>query len=103
MTATSHAAETATGIMDQPVLRSAYQRSVAAYWNNERDPVNIRLGEVDGFYHHHYGIGDYDASVLEAPADIRDQAIINEMHRLESAQADLLLDQFGDVRPADRL
>ncbi|MGH3282473.1 MAG: SAM-dependent methyltransferase, partial [Trebonia sp.] len=38
-----------------PVLRTAYQRSVAAYWNAERDPVNIRLGEVDGFYHHHYG------------------------------------------------
>ena len=33
---------------DQPVLRSAYQRSVAEYWNNEKDPVNIRLGEVDG-------------------------------------------------------
>ncbi len=31
------------------------------------------------------------------------QAIIAEMHRLESAQADLLLDQFGDVRPGDRL
>jgi geranyl diphosphate 2-C-methyltransferase len=87
----------------QPVLRTAYQQSVAAYWNAERDPVNLRLGEVDGFYHHHYGVGDYDASVFEAPADIRDQAIIAEMHRLESAQSDLLLDHFGAVRPADRL
>lgn len=87
----------------QPVLRTAYQQSVAAYWNAEQDPVNLRLGEVDGFYHHHYGVGDYDASVLEAPADIRDQAIIAEMHRLESAQSDLLLDHFGAVRPADRL
>ena len=87
----------------QSVLRTAYQQSVAAYWNAERDPVNLRLGEVDGFYHHHYGVGDYDASVLQTPADIRNQAIIAEMHRLESAQADLLLDQFGDVRPADRL
>jgi geranyl diphosphate 2-C-methyltransferase len=87
----------------QPVLRTAYQQSVAAYWNAERDPVNIKLGEVDGFYHHHYGIGDYDASVLETPADVREAAIIAEMHRLESAQADLLLDQFGIVEPADRL
>ena len=87
----------------QSVLRTAYQQSVAAYWNAERDPVNLRLGEVDGFYHHHYGVGDYDASVLGAPADLRDQAIIAEMHRLESAQADLLLDHFGDVRPTDRL
>ena len=80
----------------QPVLRTAYQQSVAAYWNAERDPVNIRLGEVDGFYHHHYGVGDYDATVLGAPANVRDQAIIAEMHRLESAQSDLLLDQFGN-------
>src|SRR5579859_7026509 len=92
-----------TVIAAQPVLRTAYQQSVADYWNAERDPVNIRLGEVDGFYHHHYGIGDYDVSVLDAPASIRDQAIIAEMHRLESAQSDLLLDHFGTVRPTDRV
>jgi geranyl diphosphate 2-C-methyltransferase len=95
--------QAAVDLLDQPVLRSAYQRSVAEYWNNERDPVNIRLGEVDGFYHHHYGLGDYDPAVLEAPPESRDQAIIAEMHRLETAQAELLLDQFGGVRPSDRL
>ncbi|MGH3261698.1 MAG: SAM-dependent methyltransferase, partial [Trebonia sp.] len=102
MTATPQQ-DTASLYAVQPVLRTAYQQSVAAYWNAERDPVNIKLGEVDGFYHHHYGVGDYDASVLEAPADVRDQAIIAEMHRLESAQADLLLDQFGVVRSTDQL
>src|SRR5271156_4561764 len=86
-----------------PVLRSAYQRSVADYWNKEKDPVNIRLGEVDGLYHHHYGVGDYDPAVLEAAADIREQAIIAEMHRLETAQASLLLDHLGDIQPSDRL
>jgi len=95
--------DAASIVTGQPVLRTAYQQSVAAYWNAERDPVNIRLGEVDGFYHHHYGIGDYDASVLELPAGLRDQAIIAEMHRLESAQSDLLLDHFGTVSAADRL
>ena len=95
--------QTSVGTMDRPVLRSAFQRSVAEYWNNERDPVNIRLGEVDGLYHHHYGVGDYDPAVLEAPAGIRDQAIIAEMHRLETAQAELLLDHFGAVRPDDVL
>ena len=31
------------------VLRTEYQRSVAAYWNtNQQDPVNLRLGEIDG-------------------------------------------------------
>jgi geranyl diphosphate 2-C-methyltransferase len=93
-TATSPSAE---------VLRSDYQRSVATYWNNEKDPVNLRLGDVDGLYHHHYGIGEVDWSVLEGPAETRDERIIAEMHRLETAQADVLLDHLGAVGPDDRL
>src|SRR5688500_15992999 len=85
------------------VLRTAYQKSVADYWNTERNPVNLRLGEVDGLYHHHYGIGDYDPAVLEVPAERRDEAVIAEMHRLETAQADVLLDNLGDIGPDDRL
>ncbi|MEW2635704.1 geranyl diphosphate 2-C-methyltransferase [Streptomyces sp. NPDC048389] len=85
------------------VLRTAYQKSVATYWNTERNPVNLRLGEVDGLYHHHYGVGDYDPSVLEGPQDIRDARIIEEMHRLETAQAQLLLDHLGEVSSDDRL
>ena len=54
---------------DQPVTRTAYQQSVADYWNAEKDPVNLRLGDVDGLYHHHYGLGDYDPAVLDAPGD----------------------------------
>ena len=95
--------ERSTGPMNRPVLRNAYQRSVAAYWDNEKDPVNIRLGEVDGLYHHHYGVGDYDPAVLDGPADTRDDAIIAEMHRLETAQAGLLLDHIGDIEPGHRL
>jgi geranyl diphosphate 2-C-methyltransferase len=89
---------------DQPVLRSAYQRSVAGYWNtNQNDPVNLRLGEVDGLYHHHYGIGDYDPSVLAGDADTRDERIIAELHRLETAQADVLLGHLGDIKSSDRV
>ncbi|QRN79566.1 MAG: methyltransferase domain-containing protein [Nocardiopsis sp. BM-2018] len=86
-----------------PVLRTDYQRSVADYWNEEQDPVNIRLGEVDGLFHHHYGIGDYDPSVLEGPEETREQRIIEEMHRLETAQADVLLDHLGNITPSDRI
>jgi geranyl diphosphate 2-C-methyltransferase len=100
---TSTRPESPASVIRQPVLRSAYQRSVAAYWDSERDPVNIRLGEVDGLFHHHYGVGDYDPAVLEEPAGTRDQAIIAEMHRLETAQAELLIDHFGDVGAGDRL
>ncbi|MGH3764745.1 MAG: geranyl diphosphate 2-C-methyltransferase [Pseudonocardiaceae bacterium] len=90
------------------VLHTAYQKSVASYWNNEKDPVNLRLGDIDGLYHHHYGIGDYDPSVLDGP-DIegsggsRDDRIITEMHRLETAQAMVLLDHLGDISSGDRL
>jgi geranyl diphosphate 2-C-methyltransferase len=65
--------------------------------------VNLKLGDVDGLHHHHYGLGDYDPAVLEAPEATRDQAIIAEMHRLETAQADVLLDHLGRVAPTDRL
>ncbi len=85
------------------VLRSDYQRSVATYWNNEKDPVNLRLGDVDGLYHHHYGIGEVDWSVLEGNKDTRDVRIIAELHRLETAQSEVLLDHLGNVGPGHRL
>ncbi|NUR00061.1 MAG: methyltransferase domain-containing protein [Streptomyces sp.] len=92
-----------TSIADS-VLRTAFQRSVASYWNtHQQDPVNLRLGEVDGLYHHHYGLGDYDPAVLQVPVESRDQRIIEELHRLETAQADILLDQLGPVGAEDRL
>ncbi|MGH3671587.1 MAG: SAM-dependent methyltransferase, partial [Pseudonocardiaceae bacterium] len=85
------------------VLHTAYQKSVASYWNNERDPVNLLLGDIDGLYHHHYGIGDYDPSVLEGPEDTRNDRIITEMHRLETTQASVLLDHLGGISPGDRV
>ncbi|HEY2442830.1 MAG TPA: geranyl diphosphate 2-C-methyltransferase [Streptosporangiaceae bacterium] len=103
MTMTRDDSERTTSPLGKPVLRSAYQQSVAAYWNNEKDPVNMRLGEVDGLYHHHYGIGDYDPAVLDQQTGSRDDAIIAEMHRLETAQADLLLDHLGAIEPGHRL
>ncbi|KAA9163635.1 methyltransferase domain-containing protein [Amycolatopsis acidicola] len=85
------------------VLRTEYQKSVASYWNAEQDPVNLRLGDIDRLYHHHYGIGEVDQSVLEGPEETRDERIIAEMHRLETTQAEVLLDALGAVSPQDRL
>jgi geranyl diphosphate 2-C-methyltransferase len=86
------------------VLRSEYQKSVANYWNtNQNDPVNLLLGHVDGYYHHHYGIGDVDWSVLEGPESTRDDRVIRELHRLEHEQAKFLLNHLGDVKPEDQL
>jgi geranyl diphosphate 2-C-methyltransferase len=85
------------------VLSSPYQQSVADYWNREKDPVNLKLGDVDGTYHHHYGIGEVDLSVLDEPEENREQRIIEEMHRLESVQAAFLLDHLGSPGPDDRV
>jgi geranyl diphosphate 2-C-methyltransferase len=59
--------------------------------------------DVGGIYHHHDGVGDYDPAILDVSEDIRDQAIIGEMRRLESAQADLLLDHVSLVSADDYL
>lgn len=86
------------------VIKNPYQQDLANYWNTKtQDHVNLRLGEVDGLYHHHYGIGDYDPSVLDGAAEGRDERIIRELHRLETAQANVLLDALGPVEPGDRL
>ncbi|GAA4733354.1 geranyl diphosphate 2-C-methyltransferase [Phytohabitans rumicis] len=84
-------------------LRSPYQQSVADYWNREKDPVNIKLGDVDGTYHHHYGIGDVDQAVFEGSTETWEKRVIEEMHRLESVQASYLIDHLGDVGPEDRI
>lgn len=82
------------------VLRSEYQKSVANYWNtNHNDPVNLLLGHVDGYYHHHYGIGAVHWSVLEQPEATRDDAIIRVLHRLAHAQAEHLLGKLGPIKP----
>lgn len=85
------------------VLSTPYQRSVADYWNVERNPVNLRLGEVDGLYHHHYGIGDVDWSVLEGPEEFREERVIGELHRLECAQTDFLISHLGALGVSDRV
>lgn len=85
------------------ITTSPYQKSVADYWNKEANPVNLRLGEVDGFYHHHYGIGEADWSVLDGPDEGREERVVRELHRLEHAQADYLADHLGRLGPESRV
>ncbi|MDC0719044.1 geranyl diphosphate 2-C-methyltransferase [Nannocystis bainbridge] len=93
-----------TPIQAPTVLRSEYQKSVANYWNtNQNDPVNLLLGHVDGYYHHHYGIGPVNWKVLEEPEAKRDDSIIRELHRLEHAQAEYLLGKLGPITKDSRL
>ncbi|WP_035850881.1 geranyl diphosphate 2-C-methyltransferase [Kitasatospora azatica] len=81
-----------------PGPATPYQDDIARYWDQEARPVNLRLGDVDGLYHHHYGIGDVDRTAIGAPGDSEhEKKVIAELHRLESAQADLLLDHLGRI------
>ncbi|MFI9318416.1 geranyl diphosphate 2-C-methyltransferase [Kitasatospora aureofaciens] len=87
-----------------PGPATPYQGDIARYWDHEARPVNLRLGDVDGLYHHHYGIGEIDRAALGDPADTeREKKVIAELHRLESAQTDLLLDNLGDIRAESTL
>jgi geranyl diphosphate 2-C-methyltransferase len=86
------------------VTTTDYQRDVAEYWNSHtNDPVNLELGRVDDIYHHHYGLGEPDLAVLQAPDDARDELMIKELHRLETAQAEVLLDHLAPIGPEDRV
>ncbi|MEU2546004.1 geranyl diphosphate 2-C-methyltransferase [Streptomyces roseolus] len=87
-----------------PGPATPYQGDIARYWNAEARPVNLRLGDVDGLYHHHYGIGAVDHASLGTPEDSEyEKKLIAELHRLESAQTEVLLDHLGTVTPADTL
>jgi geranyl diphosphate 2-C-methyltransferase len=74
------------------------------YWETKTaDEINLLLGAEDGLYHHHYGIGDYDHSVLDAPANRREELILRELHRMETSETGLILDALGDVAPTARV
>lgn len=102
--------ETSTAV---PVpAQSTYQNRVAQYWNAEENPVNLELGKIDDLYHHHYGVGAVDWSVLDEPeatgdaeaaAALRRDRITAELHRLEQAQAELLAAHLGPLSPTDRV
>lgn len=77
-----------------------YEKKVAArYNNNDNSAVNQLLGDIDGLYHHHFGIGNVNPAAWTAG----DSSILAELHRLETAQAEFLLDQLGDVGESDAL
>lgn len=84
--------------------QSTYQNRVADYWNAEENPVNLELGKIDDLYHHHYGVGDVDWTVLDEPdPDLRRGRITTELHRLEHAQAELLAGHLGPLSATDRV
>ncbi|WP_030197537.1 geranyl diphosphate 2-C-methyltransferase [Streptomyces sp. NRRL S-87] len=87
-----------------PAPVTPYQGDIARYWDGEARPVNLKLGDVDGLYHHHYGVGAIDQEALGDPEDSEyEKKLIAELHRLESAQTDVLLDHLGPIGRDDLL
>ncbi|MGW3031634.1 geranyl diphosphate 2-C-methyltransferase [Streptomyces sp. NPDC001178] len=100
MTIAPHADTKAAPVPTQ----STYQNRVADYWNAEENPVNLELGKIDDLYHHHYGVGDVDWTVLDEPdPGLRRGRITTELHRLEHAQAELLAGHLGPLSATDRV
>jgi geranyl diphosphate 2-C-methyltransferase len=87
-----------------PVVRTDYERRLQEDWDNKtNDPINLRLGEEDGLYHHHFAVGGFDQSVLEVPEPDREAAILAEMHRMESDQVELVLRGLAPLSPQARV
>lgn len=86
------------------VIGNAYEAAVARYWDmKQSDPINLLLGEEDGIFHHHYGVGDFDHSILGLAPEVREQALLRELHRLENRQTDMVADTFGEMTPDSRI
>ncbi|MEV0681838.1 methyltransferase domain-containing protein [Actinosynnema sp. NPDC050436] len=82
------------------VTRTDYERRSKADWDAKTDdPINLLLGSEDDLYHHHFAVGGYDRAVLSAPVDVREDAILAEMHRMESDQVDLVLRALAPLPP----
>jgi geranyl diphosphate 2-C-methyltransferase len=91
--------------MSQPTtpaeaVKSPHERDCLDYWDNKRDDSINLLPGTDGLVHSHFSVVDFDRSVLDAPPEVREDKILEELHRLENRQVELFLDALGPI-PAD--
>jgi geranyl diphosphate 2-C-methyltransferase len=90
--------------MDSIVTRTEFEARLAKqYHEKQNDPINLLLGEVDGLYHHHFGIGDFNRSVLELTGEAFQHSVVGELHRLENSLSALLVDAVYPLAPTDRV
>ncbi|MFF8287488.1 SAM-dependent methyltransferase [Streptomyces albus] len=88
----------------QDAVRDQYEHELNAHWEaKQHDDINLMLGEMDGLYHHHYAVGDFDRDVLTSPPDRRQKRILQEMHRMENEQVELVLDGMGRLPACARV
>ena len=95
---------TPTATAKIPAPATAYQGDIARYWDKEARPVNLRLGDVDGLYHHHYGIGDVDHAALGDPTHSEYEKKLDRGAAPTGVGAGrILLDHLGPIGPDDTL
>ncbi|WP_338675818.1 methyltransferase domain-containing protein [Streptomyces sp. SCSIO 30461] len=76
----------------ETLVRNPFEAEAFAYYDTKRDDaLNLHLGHLDGLYHHHFAVGDFDRSVLELTGHAQQSAISHEIHRLETRQVDSVL------------
>jgi geranyl diphosphate 2-C-methyltransferase len=86
------------------VVRTAYERDLNEHWEDKQnDPINLLLGQLDGLYHHHYAVGEFNRRLLTAPEHEREGHVLRELHRMENDQVSLVLDALTGLSPHDRV
>ncbi|MEU1378063.1 methyltransferase domain-containing protein [Streptomyces triculaminicus] len=87
-----------------PLTRNAFETDVSTFYDTKRnDALNLDLGHSDGYYHHHFAVGDFDRSVLSLTGAAREQRVNHELHRMETRQVDVLIEALAPVRPDERI
>ncbi|OXM47391.1 SAM-dependent methyltransferase [Amycolatopsis alba] len=85
-------------------VRTDLEKAAFDYYDNKRDDrINLDLGSTDGYYHHHFAVGDFDRTVLALDGDAREEAINVELHRMETRQVDVLTEALGEVPATARI
>ncbi|MCX5205729.1 methyltransferase domain-containing protein [Streptomyces sp. NBC_00237] len=89
-------------ITSDTAAASAYQHTIADYWNAEKNAVNHELGAVDNLFHHHYGIGPVKWENITDDSS-RHDSVVQELHRLETEQGAYLISQLGALTSESRI
>lgn len=81
--------------------QSSMTTRVRDYYNGKQEDRNLLLAAGTGIINHHFGIGDFDRSVL--PQDLSQDQILKIIHELELKQIEVLMDVMGTVEPNHKI
>lgn len=87
-------------IPPETVRLTPYEASVANLYDGKKDDFNLLLGNDTDFVHHHFGLGAFDVDALPRWTQ---EDITAELHDLENAQVQYLIEALGVIQPHERL